>query len=54
MTGQRMWRQRGQYWGHGQGAWLSDQLPIENIGERTLNTVVNGAPAGGGCRNLDK
>lgn len=48
MAGQGLGRQWGQHWGQGQGTWLGDQLPIENIGEGTLNTVVDGAPAGEG------
>lgn len=45
MAGQGLGRQWGQRRGQGQGTWLSDQLPIENVGEGTLNTVVDGAPA---------
>lgn len=37
--------QRGQYWGWRQRAWLCDQFPIEHIGERALNTVIDGTPA---------
>lgn len=44
MAGQGMGRQRVQC--REQGAWLSDQLPVQNIGERTLDTVVDGAPTG--------
>lgn len=47
VAGQGLGRQRGQHRGHGQGTRLSDQLPIENVGEGTLHTVVDGAAAGG-------
>lgn len=47
MAGQGLGRQRGQHRGQGQGTWLSDQLPVENVGEGTLDTVVDGAPTGG-------
>lgn len=47
MAGQGLGRQWGQRRGHGQGTRLSDQLPIENVGEGTLDTVVDGATAGG-------
>lgn len=48
VAGQRVGRQWGQHGGHGQGARLSDQLPVENVGEGALDAVVDGAPAGWG------
>lgn len=54
MAGQGLGRKRGQRWGHGQRAWLGDQFPIEDIGERTLNAVVDGAPAERGGQNTNK
>lgn len=53
VAGQGVGRQRGQEGGHGQGPWLSDQLPVEDVGEGALNTVVDGAPAGGGNINMN-
>lgn len=48
VAGQGLGRQRGQCGGHRQRTRLSDQLPVENIGEGTLNAVVDGASAEGG------
>lgn len=48
MAGQGLGRRRGQGGQrrrHGQGTRLSDQLSLENVGEGTLNTVVDGGPA---------
>lgn len=52
MAGQGLGWQLGQHRRHGQGTRLSDQLPIENVGEGTLNTVVDGAPAKGRSKYL--
>ena len=48
MAGQELgrWRgQGGQCRRHGQGTRLSDHVSLENVGEGTLNTVVDGGPA---------
>lgn len=50
VAGQRVGGQRGQQRGEGQGAGLGDQLAVQNVCERTLHTVVDGAPTGGGTR----
>lgn len=52
MAGQGLGRQWGQHWRQGQRTWLGDQLPVEDIGERTLNTVVDGAPAERRSKNV--
>lgn len=46
MAGQRLGWQWGQYRGRWQRTGLGDQLPVENVGEGTLNAVVDRTPAG--------
>lgn len=45
VAGQGLGRQRRQDGGHRQGPRLRDQLPVEDVGQRALHTVVDGAPA---------
>lgn len=45
MAWQRLGRQWGQHWWQRQRTRLSDQLPVEDVSERTFNTVVDGAAA---------
>jgi len=45
VAGQGLGRQRGQGRGWRQRT-LGDQLPVEDVGEGTLNAVVDGAAAG--------
>lgn len=48
MAGEGMGRQRWQDGGHRQGPRLRDQLPVEDIGQRALHAVVDGAAAADG------
>jgi len=42
----------GQHRRHGQGPRLGDQLPVEDVGERALDAVVDGATAARGRVNM--
>lgn len=53
MAGQGLRRQWRECRRHRQRTWFSDQLPIENVREGTLNTVVDGASAVAG-QNMNK
>lgn len=48
MAGEGLGRQRWQDGRHRQGPRLRDQLPVEDVGQRALHTVVDGAPAADG------
>lgn len=53
MAGQGLRRQRRERRRHRQRTWFSDQLPVEDVREGTLDTVIDGASAVGG-QNMNK